>query len=137
MQITQKRLVNIVLIGTLGLGSFQIQPAAAQVDRSAFREVAEELDLSRSQMRQVGGIMRGLNSDVEDILTTEQFDLLRSTREQGGVQDRQELQAALDLTDAQALQLAAVREETVAELQSVLTTEQLEKIMEMTVFDQL
>ena len=139
LQLTQKRIVHTLLIGTLtlGLGSFNSQPAVAQLDRSAFREMAEELDLSRSQMREVAGIMRDLNSEVEDILTPEQSELLQSTREQQQIQSSQELQEALNLTDTQSEQLAVVREETIVELQAVLTPEQLEGIMEMTVFSHL
>ncbi len=139
LQLTQKRIVNTLLISTLalGLGSFNIQPAAAQLNRGNFREVAQELNLSRSQMREVGGIMRDLNSEIEEILTPEQFELLQSTREQQQSQNPQELQEVLNLTDTQSAQLAVVREETVVELQSILTSEQLEKIMEMSAFNQL
>ncbi len=139
IQLTRKRIVNTLLIGTLalGLGSFNIQPAAAQLDRSAFREVAEELNLSRSQMREVGGIIRGLNSELEEILTPEQLETLQSVRDQQQSQDPQELQEALNLTDTQSAQLAVAREETVAELQEILTTEQLEGIMERTAFSQI
>ncbi len=139
IQLTRKRIVNTLLIGTLalGLGSFNIQPAAAQLDRSAFREVAEELNLSRSQMREVGGIIRGLNSELEEILTPEQLETLQSVRDQQQSQDPQELQEALNLTDTQSAQLAVAREETVAELQEILTTEQLEGIMERTAFSRL
>ncbi|EKU99921.1 hypothetical protein Lepto7375DRAFT_2007 [Leptolyngbya sp. PCC 7375] len=138
-QITRKRIVNTLLIGTLalGLGSFNSQPATAQLDRSTFREVAQELDLSRSQMRQVGGIMRDLNSELEEILTPEQLETLQSAREQQESQDPQELQEALNLTDTQSEQLAVAHAETVAELQEVLTPEQLEGIMEVTAFNRL
>ena len=139
LQLARKRIINTLLIGTLalGVGSFNSQPAAAQLNRDNFREVAEELNLSRSQMRDVGGIMRDLNSEVENILTPEQFQLLQATREQQQSQNPQELQAALNLTDTQSEQLATVREETVVELQSVLTPDQIEKMMEMTTLNQL
>ena len=138
-RLTRKRIINTLLIGTLalGIGSFNLQPAAAQLDRSAFRELAEELDLSRSQMRQVGGIMRGLNSELEEILTPEQLETLQSAREQQESQDPQELQEALNLTDTQSAQLAIAREETVTELQEILTPEQLEGILEVTAFNRL
>ena len=116
----------------LTVGSFHSQPAAAQMNRGNFREVARELGLSQSQMRQVGGIMRDLNSDLEDILTDEQFDLLKESREQEQTQNPEELQEALDLTDDQSVEIAEARRETVSELQSVLTAEQIEGIMEMT-----
>lgn len=138
-RLTRKRIINTLLIGTLalGLGSFNLQPAAAQLDRSAFRELAEELDLSRSQMRQVGGILRGLNSELEEILTPEQMETLQSAREQQESQDPQELQEALNLTDTQSEQLSIAREETVTELQEILTPEQLEGILEVTAFKRL
>ena len=138
-QITRKRIVSTVLIGTLalGLGNFNGQPATAQLDRSTFREVAQELDLSRSQMRQVGGIMRDLNSELEEILTPGQLETLQSAREQQESQDPQDLQEALNLTDTQSEQLAVAHAETVAELQEVLTPEQLEGIMEVTAFNRL
>ena len=141
LQLTQKRIVNTLLTCglALGIGSFSLQPATAQVNRGAFREVAQELNLSQSQMREVGGIMRDLNSEIEEILTPEQFELLQSTREQQQSQPQspQQLQEVLNLTDTQADQLAEVRAETVVELQGVLTPYQLERIMEMTAFNQL
>ena len=138
-QLARKRIVNALLIGTLalGLGSFNIQPAAAQFSRSTFLETARELNLSRSQMREVAGIMRNLNSEIEEILTPEQFELIQSAREQQQTQNPEELKEALNLTDTQSAQLAVVREETVADLQAVLTPEQIEGIMEMTTFSQL
>lgn len=141
LQLTRNRIVNTLLIGTLvlGIGGVTIQPAAAQVDRNAFREVAQELNLSRSQMREVGGIMQNVNSEVQEILTPEQSEMLQSAREQQQTQaqDPEELREALNLTDTQSAQLSVVRDETVTELQEILTPEQLEAIMEMTAFNQL
>ena len=142
LQLTRKGIVNALLVGTLtvGFGSFYLQPATAQMDRSSFRELAEELDLSRSQMREVGGIMRNLNSEIEDILTADQLDLLKSAREQQQAQDPeefQELREALNLTDTQSEQLTVVREEMVDDLGEVLTPDQLERIVEVTAFGQL
>ncbi|MEO1523267.1 MAG: hypothetical protein AAFU78_21175 [Cyanobacteria bacterium J06633_2] len=139
-QLTRKRIINTLLIGTiaLGIGSLTIQPAEAQLSRSSFREMARELDLSRSQMRDVAGIMRDFRSEIEDILTPEQFDLLQSTREerqsQTQTQNRQEFRDDLDLTDTQSAQLADVRQEMVDDLQEILEPDQLERIMEMTAF---
>ncbi len=143
IQLTRKRIVNTLLIGTivLGIGSLNIQPAEAQLSRSAFRETARELNLSRSQMREVAGIMRNFRSEIAEILTPEQFELLQSAREQQQsqtqIQNPQELQEELNLTDTQSEQLAVVREKMVVELQEVLAPNQLERIMEMTVFSQL
>lgn len=143
IQLTRKRIVNTLLIGTLalGIGSLTIQPAIAQPSRSAFRETARELNLSRSQMQDVAGIMRGFSSEIQEVFTPEQLELLQSAREQQQsqtpAQDPQELREALNLTDTQSAQLAVVREEMVVELQSVLEPYQLEGIMEMTAFSQL
>ncbi|MEL7070108.1 MAG: hypothetical protein AAGN15_15835 [Cyanobacteria bacterium J06581_3] len=143
IQLTRKRIVNTLLIGTLalGIGSLTIQPAIAQPSRSAFREAARELNLSRSQMQDVAGIMRGFSSEIQEVFTPEQLELLQSAREQQQsqtpAQDPQELREALNLTDTQSAQLAVVREEMVVELQSVLEPYQLEGIMELTAFSQL
>jgi len=145
IQFTRKQIIKPLIIGTmvLGIGSFNVQPAAAQVDPSVMREMAEELELSRSQMRQLAGIMRGLRSEIEDILTSEQLELLQAAREemqsqaQPQIQNAQELKEKLDLTEEQTEQLAEVRNEIVDELLGVLTPEQIEGILEMTIAGQI
>ncbi len=136
-QLTRKGLIKTLLITTLtlGMGSFNNQPASAQLDRSTFRETAQELNLSRSQMRETAGIMRDFKSDIETILTSEQLEILQTAQEQPP-QEPQQLQDALNLTDAQSTQLAAAREEMVLDLQAVLQPYQLEGIMELTAFSQ-
>jgi len=136
IQLTRKRIINTLLIGTMTLtiASLNIQPAQAQLNRSAFREMSRELNLSRSEMREIAGIMRNFKSEVQEILTPEQFEQLQSAREQQPsqppTQDPQEVQEALNLTDDQLTQLAEIREEMVVALQAVLTPEQLERMME-------
>ncbi|MEB3213238.1 MAG: hypothetical protein VKL39_17945 [Leptolyngbyaceae bacterium] len=145
LQFTRKQIIKPLAIGTmiLGIGSFNLQPAAAQVDRNAMREMAEELDLSRSQMRQLAGVMRSFRSEIEDILTSEQLELLQAAREelqsqtQAQIQNAQELKEALDLTEEQTEQLAEARRELVDELQNVLTSEQIESLLEMTILSQI
>lgn len=142
-QLTRKRIANTVLIGTLilGIGSINMRPAIAQMSRSEFRDLAQELDLSRSQMRSVAGTMRGFKSDVEDILTPEQLDLLQAAQDQSQgeeqqAQDPQDVQNALNLTDAQSTQIETAREDMVTELQEFLTPEQIEQIVELMTFSQ-
>ena len=148
IQLTRKRIVNTLLIGTLalGIGSLTLQPAIAQLSRSTFREMARELNLSRSQTHEMASIMRSFNSELEEILTPEQFDLLQSVQEQRQsqsqlqpqsqpqTQDLEDLQGALNLTETQSAQLAVARETMVVELQEILAPYQLERIMEMTPF---
>lgn len=147
IQRTRKRIVNTLLIGTLalGVGSLSIQPATAQLSRSAFRETARELNLSRAQMQDVAGIMRSFSSEIEEILTPEQFEILQSVREQKQSQPQsqpqeqnpEELRDTMNLTDTQSTQIATAREEMVTGLQEVLTPEQIEGLMEKTGFNQL
>ncbi|MEL6779259.1 MAG: hypothetical protein AAFO06_18580 [Cyanobacteria bacterium J06597_16] len=140
-QLANALVTNTLLVGTLvlGIGSLGVQPAQAQMSRSAFRETARELNLSRSQMQSVAGIMRDFSDEIQDILTPEQFELLQSTREQQASQpeDTEMLKEALALTQTQSTQLAVVREEMVTGLKEVLEPYQLEGIMEMTAFSQL
>ncbi|MEO1446118.1 MAG: hypothetical protein AAFV46_07755 [Cyanobacteria bacterium J06635_11] len=140
-QLANALVTNTLLVGTLvlGIGSLGVQPAQAQMSRSAFRETARELNLSRSQMQSVAGIMRDFSDEIQDILTPEQFELLQSTREQQASQpeDTEMVKEALALTQTQSTQLAVVREEMVTGLKEVLEPYQLEGIMEMTAFSQL
>lgn len=143
IQFIRKRIVGAVLIGAmaLGLGSLHSQPAEAQLSRSAFREAAKELNLSRSQMQDVAGIMRGFSAEIQETLTPEQFEQLQSAREQqpsqSQGQDPEALQDALNLTETQSTQLAVAREDMVMGLQEILEPYQLEGMMEMTGFNQL
>ncbi len=139
IQFNRKQIVSTLLIGTmtLGIGSLTIQPVRAQL-RSSFRETARELNLSRSQMREIAGIMQDFSYEIQEILTPEQFELLQLARkQQTPTQDPQDLQEALNLTETQSAQLAIAREEMVVELQDVLNPDQVDKIMDMTAFNQL
>ncbi|MGK7890162.1 MAG: hypothetical protein AB4042_12575 [Leptolyngbyaceae cyanobacterium] len=145
IQFTPKQIISPLVIGTmiLGIGSFTVQPATAQVSRQAMREMAEEMDLSRSQMRQLAGVMRGFRSEVEDILTSEQLELLQAEREemqsqmQPQAHNAQALTEELDLTEEQAKQIVEAREAMVNELQDILNPEQIESILEMTIVSQI
>lgn len=143
LQLTRKGIANIALVGAIAMtvSVLQSQPASAQLNRSNFREVASELNLSRSQMREVGGIMRNFNTELQDILTEEQYELLQASRESQAsgseAQDPQALRDSLNLTDTQSEQLATARGSMMTELQAVLTPEQIAGMMEMAGFDQL
>ena len=126
IQFTRKGVFSLLLVGTLalGIGSFNLQPADAQLSRSTFRATARELNLSRSQMRKVAGVMRSFKSDLEDILTPEQFELLQSAPQQQSPTQKQELKEVLALTDTQSSQLASAREDMVEGLQGILSPSQ-------------
>lgn len=139
IQFTRKRLFSLLLLGTLalGIGNVTIQPAAAQHNRSAMRQTARELNLSRSQMFKIAGIMRDFRSEMKDILTPEQFELLQSTQQQQSTTEPQEVRDALALTGTQSTQLASAREDMLAELQGVLTPSQFTKMMKKVSFNPL
>lgn len=131
-QFTRQRIFSLLLTGTmlLGVGSVYMEPAAAQFNRSAFRQTARELNLSRSEMFKIAGIMRGFRSEMKDILTPDQYELLQSTRKQESKPQPEEIREELALTDIQSEQLASAREDMVAELQEVLTPSQFTRMME-------
>lgn len=131
IKVTRRGIFNTLLIGTLalGIGSFNLQPSVAQLDRSNFRQTARELNLSRSQMRQVAGIMRSFRSDIEDILTPGQLELFQTAQKQQSQIQKQELRDLLALTDTQLAQLASAREEMVADLEGVLTPSQFARMV--------
>ena len=140
IQHTREKIVKALLIGTVTLttGTFNLQPATAQFNRSTFRETSRELNLSRSQMREVAGILRSFNSEIKDILTPEQFEELKSAKEQQQSNPQghnlQNLHEELNLTDTQSADLFKARKVMTLELQEVLAPEQIEKIMENVAF---
>lgn len=137
IQFTRKQIVSILLIGTmaLGFGSLNIQPTAAQFSRSTFVKTARELNLSRSEMRKVAGVMRGFRAEIQDILTPEQYEALKTKRKQQKPhQSPQKLKEELDLTDRQSVQIATARQDMITGLQGILAPNQITKIMEVTGF---
>jgi len=145
IQFTRQQIITPLVIGTmiLGIGSFNLQPAKAQVDRSAMREMAEDLNLSRSQKRQLAGVMRNFRSELDDILTADQLELLHAARQEMQSQTPPQVQTDLDLknelnlTEEQTEQIVEARRDMVDSLQDVLTPEQIESILELAIVGQL
>lgn len=96
--------------------------------------IKRELGLSRSQMRQLRGMMQDYQAELEDILTPEQLEEMQSLREaaqQGSSVSAEDALAELDLSEDQATQLEQTRASLRQDLAGVLTPAQLEKLEEM------
>ncbi|WP_017296830.1 hypothetical protein [Nodosilinea nodulosa] len=102
------------------------QPAGAPP-----REALRSLNLSRSQMRQLRGVMQNYQSSLNGILTASQKqqleDLQAQQRNQSGAGNPADLISQLDLTEAQSSQLASLQENMAQELRGILTSEQLQQ----------
>ena len=131
--------VGLVIAGSslLLMASPQLVSAQATTDPAAIRQ---ELDLNRSQMRQLRGIMQDHRAELEDILTPEQLEEMQALREaaqqDSSVSDseqpsREDIIAELDLSEDQVEQLEQTRESLQQDLEAVLTPEQLAKLEEM------
>lgn len=131
----------LILTATLTIGGFHIRPVLAQADKSAIVETARKLNLSLPQMRAMRSIMQDFSADVQQVLTPEQYEQLQLVREQQQSQpengDPQNAKEVLNLTDVQVAQLSEAKQETVTELQEILTPEQVEEIMGATALGQL
>ncbi|MEM6835592.1 MAG: hypothetical protein AAF609_01955 [Cyanobacteria bacterium P01_C01_bin.120] len=127
---------RLLLIG-LGAGALLIStPRLAQSQTAGInRQAMRELNLSFSQMQQMRGVMQSYQSELEEILTSEQLEQLEALKaeqqEQPSVDARPDLAVELDLSTEQASQLDALQEDMTAELQEILSDEQLEQMQEL------
>ncbi|MEO1096023.1 MAG: hypothetical protein AAFX01_14105 [Cyanobacteria bacterium J06638_28] len=123
-----------VALAAAGIGALLL--VNPQLAEARPPEGMRELNLSRSQMRQLRDIMQDYQSDLQGILSPEQLEEMQDLREaqqNGEVADvdREDMIAELGLSDNQVEQLDDVQASLEAELEGVLTSEQLEKLSEM------
>ena len=128
---TTSRLL-LVGVGVGGLLLSTPSPAQSQVSRDAIRS----LNLSRSQMREMRGIMQGYQSELNEILTADQqqrLEELKADREGQSTSDgsHPDLLAELDLTEDQAAQLSTLQADLAADFESLLSADQLEQAQEL------
>ncbi|MEO1145373.1 MAG: hypothetical protein AAFY26_07230 [Cyanobacteria bacterium J06638_22] len=123
-----------MLIVSLGVGILLLAtpgPAQSQVNREAIRS----LGLSRSQMQEMRGVMQGYQSELEDILTSEQQQQLDDLQEEmqgsSATGNRPDLFSELNLSDDQASQLEILQVDMAADLGEILSDEQLERAQEL------
>lgn len=128
-----KLLIVGLSISAMALVSPQMahgQPAGAPP-----REALRSLNLSRSQMRQLRGVMQSYQSSFDGILTSSQKqrleDLQAQQRNQSGAGNPADLVDQLNLTEAQSTELASLQESMAEELQGILTPEQLQQAREI------
>jgi Spy/CpxP family protein refolding chaperone len=130
---TSKLLIIGLSISAMVLVTPQLamgQPAGAPS-----REALRSLNLSRSQMRQLRGVMQNYQSSFNNILTSSQKqqleDLQAEQGNQAGAGNPDDLINQLNLTEAQSSQLATLQENMAGELQGILTPEQLQQAQEI------
>lgn len=127
------RTTSRLLLVSVGVGGLLLStpgPAQSQVDREAIRS----LNLSRSQMQQLRGVMQGYQSELDDILTSEQeqqLEDLKAEVQSGSSEAPSNLFAELDLTADQASELEALQTDMAADLADILSAEQLEQAEEL------
>jgi Spy/CpxP family protein refolding chaperone len=89
--------------------------------------IVEALELTDEQRDQVQDIVQDLKTDVNDILTDEQQQQFRAAFRE--LQDIREAAAEIDnLTDDQKTKIRAALQDSRAELQGVLTEEQIAEL---------
>ncbi len=130
------KISKLLLIG-LAVGGLLIStPRLAQGQPAGVnRQALRSLNLSRSQMQQMRGVMQGYQSELEDILTSDQLeqlqDLQASRQEQPTEGGRPDLAAELDLSADQVSQLEILGGSMTTELQEILSADQLEQLQDL------
>jgi hypothetical protein len=128
------RMTSRLLLVSVGVGGLLIStpsPAQSQVNREAIRS----LNLSRSQMRQMRGVMQGYQSELGEILTPEQQrqleDLQAERQNQPTPASPPDLAAELNLSVEQASQLETLRTSMGEDLRAILSEEQIGQAQEL------
>ena len=101
----------------------------------ANREAIRSLNLSRSQMQELRGVMQGYQSELEDILTSEQqqqlADLKEDMQDESATDDPPDLVTELDLSADQASQLDSLQVDMTDAVQGILSAEQFEEAQDL------
>ena len=123
-----------LLIG-MGVGALLVSAPQVARGQSVNREAIRELNLSRSQMRELCNVMRSYQSEMQGILTAEQLeqleDLQAERKESPDTDESVDLAAELNLSEEQTSQFEALQEDIAAEFQTILSAEQLEQAEEL------
>ena len=131
------RTTSKVLLVSVGVGALLIATPRLAVSQSAGanREAIRSLNLSRSQMQELRGVMQGYQSELEDILTSEQqqqlADLKEDMQDESATDDRPDLVTELDLSADQASQLDSLQVDMTAAVQGILSAEQFEEAQDL------
>ncbi|MEL6400252.1 MAG: hypothetical protein AAFR26_14465 [Cyanobacteria bacterium J06626_4] len=131
------RTTSKVLLISVGVGALLIATPRLAMSQSAGanREAIRSLNLSRSQMQELRGVMQGYQSELEDILTSEQqqqlADLKEEMQDESATDDRPDLVTELDLSSDQASQLDSLQTDMTAAVQGILSAEQFEEAQDL------
>ena len=109
----------------------QIPRSSAQAQQSGIPDplTPSDLKLTGEQKTKIKAIQENYRSKIENILTNEQKNQLKTAREQG--KDPRMVMQSLNLTDNQKQQLRTLRQSQRQEIDSVLTDEQKQQLQEM------
>ncbi|MGD1854663.1 MAG: hypothetical protein ACFB2W_10455 [Leptolyngbyaceae cyanobacterium] len=125
-----------LLVG-MGIGTLLLSvPQVAQSQTSgANREAVRALNLSRSQIREMRSVMQSYQSELNDILTSEQLEqfeaLQAERREEPTANTSVDLASELNLKDDQASQLTTLQEGIAEDFQEILSAAQLQQAQEL------
>lgn len=130
------RTTSKVLLVGVGVGTLLIATPRLALSQPAGvnREMIQSLNLSRSQMQQLRGVMQGYQSELDDILTSEQqqqLEDLQAEMQNESSEDRPDLFAELDISADQASDLEALQADMAADLEDILSPEQFEQAQEL------
>lgn len=106
-----------------------MSPAQAQQSGIPDTSTPSALKLTGEQKTKIQEIQENYRSKIENILTNEQKNQLKTAREQG--KDPRTLMQSLNLTDDQKQQLKTLRQSQRQELENVLTDEQKQQLQGM------
>jgi periplasmic protein CpxP/Spy len=106
----------------------------AQQMRQKGRGMWQQLGLTEAQQAQIQTIRQNTRAEMEKILTEEQREQLRTSMQDGGMQNRRNRQgkfASLNLTEEQKTQMRQLMQSQKAQIEAVLTPEQKAQMQRM------
>ena len=122
-----KRFFQLGLLGFAATTAIVAAPFAVTSANAQTPRIIEALELTDEQQDQVQDIVQDLKADVDEILTDEQQQQFRAAFQE--LQDVREAAAEIDhLTDDQKTEIRAALQASRAELQEVLTEEQIAEL---------
>ncbi|ACK73141.1 conserved hypothetical protein [Gloeothece citriformis PCC 7424] len=87
-----------------------------------------KLDLTPEQIEQLREIRESTRTQIENILTQEQKNQLRTAKERG--ENRLQVWSSLNLTPQQQTQIQNIREDSQQKMEAILTPQQLQQLQQ-------
>jgi len=120
-----------LVLSTGWVFSMEAKPLSTASDQSMVlaqgkRAALNLTDQQKTQMRQIREATR---AQIDSILTPEQRDKIKATREQR--EQNRQVWSSLNLTEDQKAQIKRIREESRQKMQAILTQEQQQQLQQM------